>query len=206
MGDVRGDSVKALLDVSTGSAYLGLLRALGGEVCIFDFERKRAEDLGTVSSWDAPNKGGRKPSKHPFVRLAHTELSPGAINRGGDRDRPLLDGVSTAFTLGGKGDPNLGDGAGPGARVFDDGEKLGKAVPDGYGDKLEVLNRPTIESPGFALRHAENGWLEIPASKVGDRVLLRMGAEEISVFFLKFAKDGRTLRAMKNIFVPSEGG
>ena len=113
VGDVRGDSVEALLDVSTGSAYLGLLGALRGEVCIFDFERKKAEDLGTVSSWDAPNKGGRKPSKHPFVRLAHTELSPGAINKGGDRDRPLLDGVSTAFTLGGKGDPNLGDGPSP---------------------------------------------------------------------------------------------
>jgi hypothetical protein len=206
MGDVRGDSVETLLDVSPGSAYLGLLGALGGEVCVFDFKRKRAEDLGTVSSWDAPNKGGRKPSKHPFVRLAHTELSPGAIYKGGDRDRPLLDGVSTAFTLGGKGDPNLGDGAGPGAKVFDDGEKLGKAVPDGYGEELEVLNRPTIESPSFALGHAENGRFEIPAREVGDRVLLRMGTEEIGVFFLKFAEDSRALRAMKDVFVPSEGG
>jgi hypothetical protein len=175
-------------------------------VSVFDFKRKRAEDLGTVSSWNAANKGGRKPSKHPLVRLAHTKLSPGAIYKGGDRNRPLLNGISTAFTLGGKGNPDLGDGTRPDAEIFDDGKELGKAVPNGYWEELEVLNRPTIESPSFALRHAENGRFKIPARKVGDGVLLRMGTEEIGVFFLEFAEDSRALGAMEDVFVPSEGG
>jgi hypothetical protein len=206
VGDVGGDSVEALLDISPSSADLGFLGSLGGEVSVFDFKRKRTEDLGTVSSWNAANKGGRKPSKHPLVRLAHTKLSPGAIYKGGDRNRPLLNGISTAFTLGGKGNPDLGDGTRPDAEIFDDGKELGKAVPNGYWEELEVLNRPTIESPSFALRHAENGRFKIPARKVGDGVLLRMGTEEIGVFFLKFAEDSRALGAMKDVFVPSEGG
>ena len=173
---------------------------------VLNFKREGAEDLSTVPTWDAPNERVGKPSEHPFIRLAHAELGPGAINEGGNRDRPLLNGISTAFTLGGKGDPDLGDGTRPGAEVFDDGKKLGKAVPDGYWEELEVLNGPTIESPGFALGHAENGRFKVQARKVGDGVLLRMGTEEIGVFFLEFAEDSRAVGAMKDVFVPSEGG
>ena len=49
VGDVRRDSVEALFDVSTGSAYLGLLGALRGEVCIFDFEREREQKTSAQS-------------------------------------------------------------------------------------------------------------------------------------------------------------
>ena len=37
-------------------------------------------------------------------------------------------------------------------------------------------------------------------------MILRVGTEEVSVFLLEFAEDSRTLRAMKDVFVPSEGG
>jgi hypothetical protein len=138
--------------------------------------------------------------------LAHAELGPGAIDEGGDRDRPLLDRVSTAFTLGGKGDPDLSDSSGPDTGVLDQGEKLGHSVPDRYRKKLEVLNSPAIKSPGFALRHAKDDCFKIPASKVGDRVLLGVRAEDVSVFLLEFAQDSRALRAMENVLVPGEGG
>ena len=173
---------------------------------ILNFKREGAEDLSTVPTWDAPDERVGKPSEHPLIRLAHAELGPGAIDEGGNRDRPLLDRISTAFTLGGKGDPDLGDGTGPDAGVLDESEKLGHSVPDGYGEKLEVLNRPAIKSPGFALRHAKDNCFEIPASEVGDRVLLGVRAEEVGVFLLEFAQDGRALRAMENVLVPGEGG
>jgi hypothetical protein len=206
VGDVGRDSVEAFLDVSPGSADLRFLGSLRGEVSVFDFKGKRAEDLGAVSPWNATDEGGREPSKHPLVGLAHTELSPGAIDKGGDRYGALLNRIGTAFALGGEGNPDLRNGTRPDAEIFDDGEKLGKTVPDRYWEELEVLNGPTIESPGFALGHAENGRFEVQARKIGDGVILRVGTEEVSVFFLEFAEDSRALGAMEDVFVPSEGG
>ena len=206
VGDVGGDSVETFLDVPAGSANLRFLRTLRGEVSVFDFKGKRAEDLGAVSPWNATDEGSRKPSKHPLVGLAHTEFSPGAIDKGGDRYGTLLDRIGTAFALGGEGNPDLRNGTGPDAEIFDDGEKLGKTVQDRYWEELEVLNGPTIESPSFALGHAENGRFEVQSRDVGDGVVLRVGTKEVSVFFLEFAEDSRALRAMEDVFVPSEGG
>ena len=205
VGDVGGDSVETFLDVPAGPANLGFLRALRREMGVFNFEGEGAEDLSAVSSRNAPNEGRREPTEHPLVGMAHAKFGPSAIDEGGDRYGALLDRIGTAFALGGEGNPDLCDGTGPGAIVFDSGEKLGKAVPDRYREELEVLNGPTIKSPCLALGHAKDSGFEIKPSEIRDGVVLRVGAEEVSILFLEFAKDSRALRAMENIFVPSEG-
>jgi len=206
VGDVGGDSVETFLDVPAGSANLRFLRPLRREMSVFDFEGEGAKDLSAVPSRNAADKGRGKPTKHPLVGVAHAKFGPGTIDEGGNRYWALLDRIGAAFALGGEGNPDLCDGTGPGAIVFDSGEKLGKAVPDRYREELEVLNGPAIESPRLALGHAKDGRFEVKPNEIRDRVVLRVGTKEVSVFLLEFAKDSRTLRAMKDIFVPSESG
>jgi hypothetical protein len=131
VGDVGGDGVETFLDVPPRPTNLRFLRPLGREMSVFDFERKRTEDLGTVPTRDAADKGGGEPTKHPLVGVAHAKFGPSTIDEGGNRYWALLDRVGTAFALGGEGNPDLCDGTGPSAVVLDNGEKLGKAVPDG---------------------------------------------------------------------------
>jgi hypothetical protein len=130
VGDVGRDGVETFLDIPTSSANLRFLSPLGREVSVFDFEGKGAEDLGAVPTGNAADKGRGKPTKHPLIGVAHAKFGPSTIDEGGNRYWALLDRIGTAFALGGEGNPDLCDGTGPSAIVLDNGEKLGKAVPD----------------------------------------------------------------------------
>ena len=130
MGDVGGDGVETFFDNASSPADLGLLRTLRREMGIFDVEGKGANDFSAVPARDAADERVREPAEHPLIRVGHPELRPGAMDEGGDRDETLLDGVGTAFTLGGKSDPDVGNGTGPGAGVFNKSEKLGQSIPD----------------------------------------------------------------------------
>jgi hypothetical protein len=46
------------------------------------------------------------------------------------------------------------------------------------------------------LGHAKDNGFEVRASEIRDGVVLGVGAEEVSILILEFAKDSRALRAM----------
>jgi hypothetical protein len=56
MGDIGRDGVEAFFHVAPGSAYLGLLRSLRGEVGVLNFKREGAEDLGTVPAGNSTDE------------------------------------------------------------------------------------------------------------------------------------------------------
>ena len=116
---------------------------------IFQLEAEGEMLLGCATTGDPSDKGSRDPLQDPGVALPHAQLRPNSVDERGYRDGALLQGIGRPLSFGAEGDIDLGDGVGPSARVLDDVEEVGEAVPQGSGQLMKVGDGPAVKPTGL---------------------------------------------------------
>ena len=80
VADFGGEGGEALFNAAASPGELGLVRALRGEVRIFQLEAEGAVLLDGATTGDPSDEGGRDPLQDPGVALPHAQLRPNTVD------------------------------------------------------------------------------------------------------------------------------